>query len=437
MSSVLARLRSASAEVVDRQQVVFAGVPQLSVPVGSLPGARRGEAGTGFAEVVAQVGERSGVVSAAVAARALLMSEVRFRWHDRLSGRRFGDRRLAVLERPGYTTRPGLLYALEVDVAFAGVAFVERTSRGLRRVRPDRVDVLFSSSAGSAAEAASADDALVEGYVIRSTPRGVPGPTRVVAAGAGMVHWAPEPDPVRPGLGVSWVASVLGEALGDMQVSDHVANYLANAATPNTVITAQEGLTRDQFVEWRDVFDRTHSGSRAAGRSMYVSYGTKVDVVGANLGDLAVKDLQGGFETRVAARSRVPAAVLGIREGMAGSALNAGNYAATRRLWADGWFAPHSASLCAALEPLLGVGVGDQVELSVDRTDVLFLQEDRRDEADILAANASTIETLVRAGFDPTAAVDAVVTGEFGALGTAHSGLVSVQLVPPGGTDGA
>ena len=59
---------------------------------------------------------------------------------------------------------------------------------------------------------------------------------------------------------------------------------------------------------------------------------------------------KGGFETRVAARSRVPAAVLGIREGMQGSALNAGNYGATRRMWADGWFSPTVDGLCEAFE---------------------------------------------------------------------------------------
>ena len=83
---------------------------------------------------------------------------------------------------------------------------------------------------------------------------------------------------------------------------------------------------------------------------MWLGGGSDVTVVGSKLADLDLKSLQGGLETRIAVRSRVPAAILGVREGLGGSALNSGNYAATRRLWADSWFAPSVQSLCASVE---------------------------------------------------------------------------------------
>ena len=71
-------------------------------------------------------------------------------------------------------------------------------------------------------------------------------------------------------------------------------------------------------------------------------------------------------------------------------------------------------------------------ELVVDRDRVLFLQEDREDEAKIRQADASTVETYVRAGFRPAAAVSAVRTNNLAVLEAedAHTGLPSVQVHP-------
>jgi hypothetical protein len=68
--------------------------------------------------------------------------------------------------------------------------------------------------------------------------------------------------------------------------------------------------------------------------------------------------------------------------------------------------------------------------LWIDERDVSFLQEDVKDAADIKAMEANTIESLIRAGYKPDSARDAVVSGDFSRL--EHTGLYSVQLQEPG-----
>jgi hypothetical protein len=71
---------------------------------------------------------------------------------------------------------------------------------------------------------------------------------------------------------------------------------------------------------------------------------------------------------------------------------------AARRLLADGWFSPTVANLCAAFEPLVPVPSGS--ELWYDASEVLFLQEDQKDAADITQTNAVAMRQLVEAGFE-------------------------------------
>jgi hypothetical protein len=176
-----------------------------------------------------------------------------------------------------------------------------------------------------------------------------------------------------------------------------------------------------------------NAGPSKAGKTLLVTDGADVKVVGSQLQQLELKDSQGGHESRIATRSRVPATVLGIREGLGGSALSTGNYPAARRMWADGWFSPTAQSLASAVALL--VDVPPDLELTHDPSRVMFLQEDRKDEAEISALEAQTIRTLVDAGFESLSVVKAVRAGDWSHL--KHSGLMSVQLLPPGTSQGA
>jgi len=101
-----------------------------------------------FPGFVQGVYNSSGIVAAAITARALLMSQIRFQWRSLLqgeTGRLFGTTELAVLERPGDLSRAELLYAAEQHNSLAGNAFFYRNNNQLRLLRPDWVTIVFGS----------------------------------------------------------------------------------------------------------------------------------------------------------------------------------------------------------------------------------------------------------------------------------------------------
>jgi hypothetical protein len=126
--------------------------------------------------------------------------------------------------------------------------------------------------------------------------------------------------------------------------------------------------------------------------------------------------------------SRVPASLLGIGEGLAGSSLNAGNFSAARRSFGDTWVYPTLQDLAATLAPL--VTVPGDAELWFDTADMPVLREDAKDAADIEQVKSVTIMNYVREGFTPDSVVAAVNAQDITLL--KHSGLVSVQLWAPG-----
>jgi hypothetical protein len=158
--------------------------------------------------------------------------------------------------------------------------------------------------------------------------------------------------------------------------------------------------------------------------------GFDVKTVGLDFRQLDLKALQGAGESRIAAAAGVPTTIVGFSEGQQGSSLNAGNYGAARRRFADGTMRPMWRAACTALSNLVTVPSG--ARLWYDASDVSFLQEDEQDEATIRSTKAQTIRTLVDAGYDPDAAADFAQTGDEAMLMGKHSGLYSVQLQEPG-----
>ena len=115
-------------------------------------------------------------------------------------------------------------------------------------------------------------------------------------------------------------------------------------------------------------------------------------------------------------------------EGLAGSALNAGNFNQARRQFGEQYAYPSWRLMCEALAPLDAVPAG--CELWYDTTDVAFLHEDAKDAAEVLNTQAQAIRTLTDGGYDPQAVVRAVTGGDLSNL--VHTGLVPVQLQLPG-----
>lgn len=400
----------------------------------TMPGSPAIAIDANFLGYVANIGRAHGVVAAAVAARGGLVSQVRPQWRDKRDGAEgslFGSAELAVIEQPAARiTRQRLLWTAETHVSYAGAAYFKATpGEGLRLLRPDLVDVLIASNADANDPAGpQAEDSEVIGWVYYPDGRNKGHGRKIVLAPDEVAQWAPEPDPVCWWRGESWVTSIVEEVSTDMQASDHLSRFYKNAATPQLVFSLKEAKTAAQVQDFADVVNGGHAGVENAYKNLFLGGGADVTVVGADLSKMQYQDIQGGHESRIAARSRVPAIVLGIREGMAGSALNAGNYTSTRRMWSDGWVTPTADGLCATLQQIIPAP-NVMAELTYDPTRIAFLQEDRKDEAEILAQRAVTLRNLLDAGFTPDTAVTAVATGDYRRL--KHSGLFSVQLQPP------
>jgi hypothetical protein len=199
---------------------------------------------------------------------------------------------------------------------------------------------------------------------------------------------------------------------------------------PSLAVMYEPTIDMTQLEQFVPLFASKFTGSLNAGKVMHFLGGRDVKTVGATLDQLAFKAVQGAGETRIAAAAGVPAAVAGFSEGMQGSSLNAGNYTATRRLFGDAKIRPLLGSFCESFANLVAVPAG--ARLWYDDSGVSFFQEDVTDEANIRQTHATTIRTLIDAGYDPDAVVSAVMNGNFADLAGQHSGLFSVQLQPAG-----
>lgn len=381
--------------------------------------------------MVSLVRRQHGTVASAVFARQLVLSQVRFVFRSVARGpeygRLFGGPNLARLEQPSPgVTRSTLLRTAEAHASYAGNAYFHLLpAGGVELLRPDLVDIVYARQDAHDDPAG----ATVAGYLYFRRGRRQ-GEVGEVVDPRTVGHWKPEPDPVNPHIGQSWVTGVLREIVADGQATEHIERFFLNAATPNAIIRPDRSLTAAQMAEFQELFEKSYGGVNNAYKTWFIGGGSDVTVVGSKLGELALRDVQGGFETRIGSRSRVPATVLGIREGMAGSALNAGNYTATRRMWADGWFSPTVQDLCATLNPLVPPPTGGPAELWYDAAEVLFLQEDQKDAAEITMANAQSVRSLTEAGYEPASVVAAVTTNDLTKL--RHTGVFSVQLQAPG-----
>ena len=118
---------------------------------------------------------------------------------------------------------------------------------------------------------------------------------------------------------------------------------------------------------------------------------------------------------------------MGFSEGLQGSALNAGNFNSARRRFSDGTAVHWWENVASSLAPLLSPP-DPGASLWYDSR-VPFMREDAKDQAAVQAQEAQTIAALIRDGFVPDSVVAAVRNNDWGLL--RHSGLTSVQLVPP------
>lgn len=374
--------------------------------------------------------KNNGVVFATILARILLFSEARFQWQRINNGRPtdlFGSQDLSLLETPWPNGTTGeLLARMEQDVSLAGNFYAVREQSRLRRLRPDWVEIVLSAPPEEAVQS----DVVAYLYRPGGTGDGQPFLPEEVC------HWSPIPDPIAQYRGMSWITPVMREMQADGAATDHKLNFFRNAATPNLAVSMKETMTPTQFNEFVDAMDAAHKGVGNAYKTLYTANGADVSVVGADMRQLDFKATQGGGETRICAAGGVPPIIVGLSEGLQASTYS--NYGMARRKFGDHWARPQWRSACAALAnivdlPKLSTGRRQEagtVRLWYDDRDIAFLREDEGDRAEILKTHMLTIESAVRAGFEPESAKSAVVSGDLTTM--THTGLYSVQLQPAG-----
>lgn len=366
----------------------------------------------------------NGPVFAIILSRLLLFSEARFQWR-RLKGDNgrpgdlFGTTALSVLEKPWPNGTTGeLLARMEQDVSLGGNFYCVNEGERLRRLRPDWVSIVLTAPPEEAV------DADVAGYMY--TPGGLGRGESEVYLPEQVCHWSPIPDPDALYRGMSWVTPVVREVQADDAATRHKGAFFANGAKPGLVVSFKESVTTDQFKAFMAAMNESHQGADQAYKTLYVGGGADVTVAGANLSQLDFKATQGAGETRLCAAGGVPPIIVGLSEGLSSATYS--NYSMARRKFGDHWARPQWRSACAALSTI--VDVPPMSELWYDDRDIAFLREDQKDAAEIQQVKASTINAFITAGFTPESAVAAVDADDRSLL--VHSGLVSVQLQPPG-----
>jgi hypothetical protein len=383
-----------------------------------------------YAGYVGGAYQANGVVFACMLVRMLHFTEARFQFRQIRQGRPgnlFGTQELGVLETPWPNGTTGDLLARMIqDADLAGNSYTLRQGDTLVRLRPDWTQILLGSRSGRTDFKPGDPDMEITGYVYQPGGKGG-GRDPILYDVQDVAHFAPIPDPSAAYRGMSWLSTVVPEVQSDKAMTQHKLKFLQQGATVNLVVTTPE-MNKENFDRLVQVIRENHEGVANAYRTMVLSSGADVKAMGSNLQQMDFRAVQGAGEVRIASAARVPPVLLGLSEGLQGSTLNSGNYQASRRMFADGCIRPMWRQACGALATILTVPGG--ADLWYDDRDISFLKEDLKDIAEVQQMEAASLRQLIDSGFDPTSAVEAIVSNDWTLL--EHSGLFSVQLQQPG-----
>ncbi|MFE0101164.1 phage portal protein [Streptomyces sp. NPDC059009] len=410
---------------------------------------------TDFEGYVEGAYKRNGPIFSCVTARQMVFAEARFQWRQFKNGRPgdlFGTADLALLENPwpGGTTGE-LLARMEQDTSLAGNSYWTKaddqgrfgnaaSGPGLRlaRLRPDWVSLVIGSYSGDLYAA----DARVIGVLYEPRQFGVVASGGPNTSGGAVLllpdevaHFSPIPDPVARFRGMSWLTPVIREIEADTAATTHKKVFFEHAAVPNMVVRFDKDVSKEQFDSFVKVFKAGHQGAWNAYKTLFLQGGADVTPLTHDFRQLDFSSTIGKGEARIASAAGVPPSWVGFSEGLQGSAINSQNFAAARRRFADGTMRPLWRMAAASLQSLVTVPAG--ASLWYDTRDIAFLREDSRDRADIARVQANSIDSLIKAGFEPDAAVRAITAEDMSILIGQHTGLVSVQMQPPASLDPA
>lgn len=379
----------------------------------------------------------SGLIGGLTRIRCSIFSEVRPLYQHLRSGRPtdlWGDQSLAALEHPWQGGTCGdLLFRAQQYADMAGNAYITFLDGEFVLLRPDWVDILLARRMEP--RGPGGKDVQVGwkklGYAY-SEGGGRFGDGAAIFLPDEVCHYAPLVDPEATYRGMSWVTPVIRDLEGDQLSTKYKAKYFENAGTPNLAVSMAKEISPENFERFVDIMESKHAGIDNAFKTLYLAGGADVTLVGSNLKDLDTKAVSGKAETRVAFAAGVHPVVAGLAEGLEGSSLNVGNFSAARRIFADCTMSPLWRNFCGSMEVLVPPPPGSR--LWYDGRDVPFLQEDQAAAAEIQTQEAAVIRTLLEAGCDFDSVIQAIKSGDWSAL--THSGLLSVQLQPPGTVTG-
>lgn len=408
----------------------YQGLQYPFIPRQTLAGERQEMPDPTFEGYIQGIYRTSGPIFALMACRMLLFSEARFQWQRMNQGRPgdlFGSAELQILETPwpGGTTGDLLARTIQdADVAGNNLWTVRGNPPRTVRMRPDWTTIVVGVPGDADASGWDLDAELL-GYMYVPGGPGSGRPPEVLLPEE-VAHFAPLPDPLFRFRGMSWLTPVLREVMGDSAASSHKLKFFEHGATSNMVVTLDADSTLDSFDQWVEKFKQGHDGVLNAYKTLFLA-GAKAEVVGSNFEQMDFKRVQGMGETRMAAAAGVPPVIVGFSEGL--EAATYSNYAQARRRMADGTLWPLWRNVAGSFARIVSRPPGGPCRLWIDHRDVPFLREDRADVAKIQQSQASAISVYVLAGFEPDSAVRAVMEDNPSLL--VHSGLTSVQLLPP------
>src|SRR6266568_1731383 len=175
--------------------------------------------------------KENGVVFAAILARIMLFSEVKFVFQSKDDGILSNlPPRAEILENPWPNGTTGeLLARMLQDVDLAGNAFIWDNGEQLVRLDP-RYMTIVSEEAKD--EHGRRFRRLI-GYYFDPDMTGSllgPGENAEFFDKAEVAHWSPVPDPQLTFRGMSWLTPVLREILSDSSLTEYKIKYLENAA---------------------------------------------------------------------------------------------------------------------------------------------------------------------------------------------------------------
>ena len=450
MANLLTRLKGGQRDMsIDEyaqllQQFQFNGYTYQAGLQQTLAGTETERPSNNFVGLASSAYAANGVVFATMLVRQLVFSSVRFRWQRLRDGKpsdTFGTKDLSLLERPwpGGTTQDFLSRLIQdADLAGNSYWFRDKTRNELVRLRPDWVEIvgekrrLGSDMAGNRRGNGQVGWRKA-GYIYTEGGPAAQGDPVAFTVDE-VMHFAPIPDPLAVFSGMSWLTPILREIQADQSMTRHQRKFFDNGATVNMVITHKDGADIDKVKRFKEQMEEKHAGVENAYKTLHLYPGADATLVGTNLKDIDFKNVRGGGETRIAAAGGVPPIIVGLSEGL--EAATSANYGQARRRLADGTAHPMWQNIAGSTELIIprpsanNGGGGLDVRLWYDATDVPFLREDEADAAEIAAVKAQTINTYITAGYKPDSVVAAVNANDLRLL--VHSGLISVQLVPPG-----